>query len=42
MKEGDIGAEGLTGEANTTLAGSASSLDIGGDMSQPMKIDKHT
>ena len=42
MKEGDIGGVGLNGEANTTLAGSASSFDIGGDMSQPMKIDKHT
>jgi hypothetical protein len=34
MKEGDIGGEGITGEANTTLEGSASSFDIGGDMSQ--------
>lgn len=34
LKEGDTGGEGLIREANATLAGSASSFDIDGDVSQ--------
>jgi hypothetical protein len=41
MKEYDTDEEVLTREENTTLIGSASSLDIGSDMCQWRLINTH-